>query len=244
MRFDARFIAVALIGLTASGCGGLKDDLGLAKKAPDEFAVVRNAPLSLPPNFNLRPPKPGEVGDGRLEQRDQARALLVSGSPGATRAQTAAATALTTASAPVQPASYSFVAGRVAEPLGAIDDHRLIAAAPSPSGTLVASNTTAPLPSDPGERALLGRLNATNTDPNIRRRVDEEARVLAADDRNIVERMMFWRTLNPPGVIVDADAEARRINENQALGQSVTQGETPEIRVERLSSGFSGIKLF
>ena len=72
----------------------------------------------------------------------------------------------------------------------------------------------------------------------------DQARLLAADDRNLVERMMFWRKLNPPGVVVNAPDEARRINENAALGQPVTEGETPEIRVERLSSGFSGIKLF
>ncbi len=51
-------IAAALtIGLT--GCSGTKEKLGLTRKAPDEFAVVKRAPLTLPPNYNLRPPEPG-----------------------------------------------------------------------------------------------------------------------------------------------------------------------------------------
>ncbi|MEL0015072.1 MAG: DUF3035 domain-containing protein, partial [Rhodospirillales bacterium] len=53
------FSVTVLVAMTA-GCGSVKDELGLEKKAPDEFTVVRNAPLSLPPNYNLRPPKPGE----------------------------------------------------------------------------------------------------------------------------------------------------------------------------------------
>ena len=233
MQRNFRFLAAAALGLTAAACGGLKDDLGLAKKAPDEFAVVRNAPLSLPPNFNLRPPKPGEVGDGRLEQRDQARALLVGGAG----ARSSAAAVLATARAAPAPVRYSFVAGREDRGLGEIGEHSF-------SRDNAGRSAAPPVVAAPGERALLARLNAADVDPNIRRRVDEEANLLAADDRNLVERMMFWRKLNPPGVIVEPAGEARRINENSALGKPVTKGETPEIRVERLSSGFSGIKLF
>lgn len=36
-----------------------KKELGLMKKAPDEFAVVTRAPLSQPPEYTLRPPRPG-----------------------------------------------------------------------------------------------------------------------------------------------------------------------------------------
>jgi hypothetical protein len=33
--------------------------LGLTKRSPDEFQVVSRAPLSMPPDFSLRPPTPG-----------------------------------------------------------------------------------------------------------------------------------------------------------------------------------------
>ena len=41
------------------GCSGVSESLGFAKQSPDEFAVVRNAPLTLPPDYTLRPPQPG-----------------------------------------------------------------------------------------------------------------------------------------------------------------------------------------
>ena len=34
----------------------------MGKRSPDEFAVVRRAPLILPPDYGLRPPRPGETG--------------------------------------------------------------------------------------------------------------------------------------------------------------------------------------
>lgn len=38
-----------------SGCGLTRRDLGLEKETPDEMLVVSRAPLSIPPEFNLRP---------------------------------------------------------------------------------------------------------------------------------------------------------------------------------------------
>ena len=42
----------------------------LNRDRPDEFAVARNAPLVVPPDFALTPPRPGEAeagGDARAE---------------------------------------------------------------------------------------------------------------------------------------------------------------------------------
>jgi len=36
-------------------CGVTRDDLGFEKETPDEMMVVSRAPLSIPPEFNLRP---------------------------------------------------------------------------------------------------------------------------------------------------------------------------------------------
>ena len=49
--------AICVCGLVA--CSSTKETLGLNKKAPDEFKVVKRAPLSLPPDYVLRPPRPG-----------------------------------------------------------------------------------------------------------------------------------------------------------------------------------------
>ena len=42
-------------------CGGVKERVGLIKKAPDEFQVYEKKPLSVPPNFELRPPIDSDV---------------------------------------------------------------------------------------------------------------------------------------------------------------------------------------
>lgn len=52
----------ALAGLVLAGCDGgadVRSNLGLLRNAPDEFSVVTQAPLVLPPDYTLRPPQPG-----------------------------------------------------------------------------------------------------------------------------------------------------------------------------------------
>jgi hypothetical protein len=44
-----------VIGLT--GCSGLRQDLGLGRNPPDEFAVIDRQRLSMPPDYTIRPPR-------------------------------------------------------------------------------------------------------------------------------------------------------------------------------------------
>ncbi|MEO9468187.1 DUF3035 domain-containing protein [Parasphingorhabdus sp.] len=46
---------VSLAGLSACGSSGLFD-----RDRPDEFAVSRQPPLVIPPDFSLTPPQPGQ----------------------------------------------------------------------------------------------------------------------------------------------------------------------------------------
>ena len=50
--------AVLALAAPLLACGGSDEPrrLGYAKSIPDEFNVVRRAPLILPPEFNLKPP--------------------------------------------------------------------------------------------------------------------------------------------------------------------------------------------
>lgn len=50
---------LASIALTLSACEKTKEQFDFSKKAPDEFAVTTRAPLEMPPDYNLRPPRPG-----------------------------------------------------------------------------------------------------------------------------------------------------------------------------------------
>lgn len=47
--------SVVLMAAMATACAS-----GDARRGPDEFRVVTKAPLKLPPEYNLRPPTPGE----------------------------------------------------------------------------------------------------------------------------------------------------------------------------------------
>jgi len=51
--------ACVAVPLALSGCSDVKHAFGLEKTIPNEFDVVSNAPLAIPPDFNLRPPRPG-----------------------------------------------------------------------------------------------------------------------------------------------------------------------------------------
>ena len=76
MRARLIVTAVGLLALPAlvGGCSNTtKEALGLTKRSPDEFEVVSNAPLSMPPDYNLRPPAPGSPRPQEGTARDQAQ---------------------------------------------------------------------------------------------------------------------------------------------------------------------------
>lgn len=159
-------------GAVVAGCGDIRDAAGVRKTAPDEFAVVRRAPLSVPPSYDLRPPRPGERAVPQIDPRTQSQVAV----------------------------------------FGVADQGLARATAGSA-----------------GEETLLRTLKIDTVDPSIRQKVDRESAVLALDERNFIERLMFWRDPPPPGTAVDAPAERARLQENDALGRPPTEGGTPSI---------------
>ena len=60
MTHKIKFIVTLMaLGLCVSACDKTKEQFDFSKKAPDEFAVVKRAPLEMPPDYQLRPPRPG-----------------------------------------------------------------------------------------------------------------------------------------------------------------------------------------
>jgi hypothetical protein len=61
-----------------SGCSGdkLSRTFGLTRDAPDEYTVTTRAPLSMPPDYNLRPPRPGTPRPQEQSERQQAEEVL------------------------------------------------------------------------------------------------------------------------------------------------------------------------
>lgn len=115
----------------------------------------------------------------------------------------------------------------------------LLTAAPAGATSLItsgASPSTGPAGPSQGERALVQRVQAYyGVEPDIRRTVDAETLRLALEQESLVNTLLFWRDPPPPGTVLDAAAESRRLRENEALGKPVNSGVAPVI--ERKKSG-------
>lgn len=81
MRQDRWVGAALMLGavIALGGCTETRQALGLNKQAPDEFQVVARAPLSLPPDYSLRPPAPGMPRPQEGTTRDQAETAVFGG---------------------------------------------------------------------------------------------------------------------------------------------------------------------
>jgi DUF3035 family protein len=183
-----RYVSLLLLGalgMALSGCDEVRSTLGVEKTSPDEFSVITHAPLSMPPDYALRPPRPGTV----RPQDETAQAMAKSAITGTPVASTEVASA---------------------------------------AGT------------DTGESKFLQQAGATNVDPNIRQQVDQETASLNSQSNSFVDRLIFWRETPPPGQVIDPAAEAKRLQENAALGKPVTTGTTPVI-VRRKPALLEGI---
>src|SRR5206468_6188992 len=79
---NAYFAVVLVAAVAMSGCAHRRSS------TPDEFAVARNAPLIIPPDFSLAPPVAGTAGLSAGEAQQQAIDTLFGGpaprSPGET----------------------------------------------------------------------------------------------------------------------------------------------------------------
>ncbi|HWA00336.1 MAG TPA: DUF3035 domain-containing protein [Caulobacterales bacterium] len=76
MTNKTAIIAVLAAVTATGGCQSMKQALGATKVAPDEFRVVSQAPLTLPPDYSLRPPRPGEPRPTELAPDAEAHAAL------------------------------------------------------------------------------------------------------------------------------------------------------------------------
>ena len=81
LRLILNGAAIAALGLAVTGCQNIREAAGLTKEAPDEFAVVNKAPLIIPPDFNLKPPKPGAAPLNQTSPTMSAEAALYSDDP-------------------------------------------------------------------------------------------------------------------------------------------------------------------
>jgi hypothetical protein len=81
-RVTAYAAACLVVAAALQGCSNFKKDIGLEPTMPDEFAVQSRAPLSLPPDYDLRPPKPGTPRPQEKTAAQQARNAFEQAGPG------------------------------------------------------------------------------------------------------------------------------------------------------------------
>ncbi len=189
----ASLAALALLALPLGGCSGNQEFLGQNRQAPDEFAVYSRAPLSMPPDFSLRPPGPGGARPQAVAPRKAAKKALL----GNRRAATTPPKGLTGAS--------------------------------------------------PGTISLIRQAGGFKANPAIRATIDRETTILAEEDKNFTDKIIFWRDRQGTGKAIDPTREERRIRDASSKGDSVGIKKPPAPTIQRPSerreskrSGFWG----
>ena len=69
-------LGATLGSLALGGCSAFENLGGGKKVSPDEFKIVSHSPLTMPPNAELRPPRPGEPRPQEVTPADQAKEAL------------------------------------------------------------------------------------------------------------------------------------------------------------------------
>jgi hypothetical protein len=169
--FLSAMIMTAVLGLSA--CSDVKETMGIGRNSPDEFSVVQRAPLTLPPDYSLRPPGDTTDTPPAAASADQAKTALL---------------------------------GKEVTPA-------------------VAGN---------GEKTLLDKLGIANSEPDIRKKIDEDNGYIALKSQTVADKLVFWDDNTPspddaPSSVVDPAKEAARIKKNKEEGKPLSDGSVPVI---------------
>ena len=69
--------AVLSAAMALGGCEKTREQFDFTKKPPDEFAVVKRAPLEMPPDFAIRTPQPGAPRPQETPMKEVARQAIL-----------------------------------------------------------------------------------------------------------------------------------------------------------------------
>jgi DUF3035 family protein len=172
MRSNAWTGLVAIGAVLAlAGCSnGTRQPLGMTQGAPDESQTMGHLPLTVPPDFNVRPPAQGAPAPKEGTAAEQAQTP-----PSANNGGTAPATGET---------------GSGTAP----------ATGDAGSGTAPPTGDTGSEPAQSaGEVALLQNAGAAGIDPGIRTQIDTETAAQVERDQTLISRLVLWGTAEPEG---------------------------------------------
>ena len=71
-----KYFIILSVVLTLNACSNVRDSAGVTRKSIDEFQVVENPPLIIPPDFNLLPPDQLEEKNIDDEEKELAQEIL------------------------------------------------------------------------------------------------------------------------------------------------------------------------
>ncbi len=167
------FVAAICMVLLA-GCAreDLQRSFGLTRDAPDEFVVTTRAPLSLPPDFALRPPQPGAARPQEQATSHSAEATLVPqaallAQPAAGASDSPGQEALLAAAGPTPPPDIRQLVDQEAAKEASnrsLTDRLMFWKSPKPPGTVVDAKKEA---LRLRENAALGRAETTGDTPIV-----------------------------------------------------------------------------
>src|SRR5690349_23621216 len=96
-------VTCAAVGaMMLGGCSAFENLGGGKKVSPDEFKIVSHSPLTMPPNAELRPPRPGEPRPQEVTPADQAKEALSPALAGRVQARVSGQQPATPGGAPAQ----------------------------------------------------------------------------------------------------------------------------------------------
>ncbi len=76
MMRKVMLLALMIAGVSLSACKTVtKKDLGLVKEAPNEFMVMSRAPLSMPPEYDVRPVNEQTAKVAQISEKNKLKGL-------------------------------------------------------------------------------------------------------------------------------------------------------------------------
>lgn len=197
--------ACSLFAISAcGGASGIKETLGIGSRSPDEFRVVSRPPLSVPPQFNLRPPSADAQSPIVVPADKQARSIIT-GNPVQAQGE--------------NDIGYDNTVETAVMPVESVP----IDSAKNKKGTVSNKGGASSSP-------FLSKIGADKADPKVREELIEQK--MQAQEKK--EEGSWWSNLTSTtekkDTLVNAEQESKRIKDNKAANKPVTTGQTPEVK--------------
>jgi hypothetical protein len=193
--------------LTVSGCsGGIKENLGITRRSPDEFKVVSRPLLSVPPQFNLRPPSNSAESPIIVPADKQAKSIITGTAVSSDSNSFDLKEAVDTTVIPVETISLT----------------------PEKSKK---SGKNEVVTKTPSNASFMQNIGAEKADPKVRENLVEQQ--IAVQEKK--EESSWWNVFSSEKPeakepLVNAKGEVERIKTNKATNKPVTEGKTPEVK--------------